>query len=145
MPLFPPPLTTTFNLTSHPPHPVTSLTGDALDSEGIRGVVGGEVTFTCISRPEMHLSYLYFNKITSQKPQFVNGYHQTEKMTPHIEMQFSERTHVNDSQRTMTMLNVTPIDEGVYQCLIGYIESHDMDDMHMNLTVTGGYSDSLGR
>ncbi|XP_067102385.1 uncharacterized protein [Osmerus mordax] len=111
--------------------------GDARDSKVIHGVVGGEVTFRCISDPKEPLNCVYFNKIISLKPEFINGYHQT--MKPNIEKQFYNRTHVNAGQRAMTMLDVQPTDEGVYQCQIEYNNKRRTEE-YMNLTVTANYS-----
>ncbi|XP_041733026.1 T-lymphocyte activation antigen CD80-like isoform X2 [Coregonus clupeaformis] len=102
------------------------------------GEVGGSVTIPCTSDlQEKSLDFMYVQRPGSNgnSSRFINGYH-TKK---HIELtEYTNRTRVDHTQRTMKLWSIRPSDEGLYVCHIQYQTKIILENIQ--LKVTANYS-----
>uniref|UniRef100_UPI003AAB6889 T-lymphocyte activation antigen CD80 n=1 Tax=Centroberyx gerrardi TaxID=166262 RepID=UPI003AAB6889 len=113
-------------------HLSLSVAGAAAQIQ-VTGEVGGNVTFLCPSEKQRTLGFLYFQKGSA----FMNGYHASR---PLPETEFSTRTLVNHTERSMVMQGLKVSDNGAYNCHLKYDGSDDVPETVIHLSVKANYS-----
>ncbi|KAJ7995300.1 hypothetical protein DPEC_G00243120 [Dallia pectoralis] len=109
------------------------------DAHTLLGAVGGAVTFQCSSELSGTLETLYIQRpgFDGRPTEFVNGYHIEKTLLP---TEYTNRTYVNSTQRSMVMWNLHPSDEGLYKLWISTSEKTHTNLCTIQLNVTAHYN-----
>ncbi|XP_026994608.1 T-lymphocyte activation antigen CD80 isoform X3 [Tachysurus fulvidraco] len=105
----------------------------------LQGIVGRSVHMRCVLDDPRGIERVYFQtKDSNESVVFVNGFY--DKRELHARPEYKNRTIVNRSQISMELLNLTPDDEGDYECIPWTINAEEKNKTKFHLTVTANYS-----
>lgn len=102
----------------------------------LQGIVGRSVHMRCVLDGPHSIERAYFQtKDSNESVVFVNGFYFGRNL--YVRPEYINRTIVNKSQISMELLNLTPDDEGEYECIPWTANAEEKNKTNFHLTVTG--------
>ncbi|XP_048837734.1 T-lymphocyte activation antigen CD80 isoform X2 [Brienomyrus brachyistius] len=116
--------------------PLAANTGSSDPVVEIHVEVGGTAKFTCPNNRRSDLEFMYLQKDVGTTSIFVNGFHAQKP----VETAYKNRSDVSSENRHVILRDLSPADEGVYDCIVRTKIDSLTSRIKYRLTITANYS-----